>query len=317
MNIVFLDRDTFSPKIRFPAERLEGCGWREYPATSAKQIVDRIQNTEIVLTNKVKLPGEILRKMPQLKLIAATATGVDNIDVEYAGKNGIAVCNVRGYAQNSVAEHVFAMLLTLRRNIVWYRKAVRRGDWTRSEVFCLQSYPMVDLAGSTLGIIGGGTLGKSVARLGGAFNMRVLMAEYREAPAVRPDRTPFDRVLRESDVISLHVPLTAQTRGVIGERELAQMKSTAILINTARGGLVDELALVDALRAGRLGGAAFDVLTQEPPPADHPLLAADIPNLLVTPHIAWASLQAQQKLADEVVTNIDAFLRGKSRNRVV
>ena len=317
MNIVFLDRNTFSPKIRFPAERLDGCGWREYPTTSPTQIVERIENANIVLTNKVKLPGEVLQKAPQLKLIAATATGLDNIDVDYAGKNGVAVCNVRGYAQNSVAEHVFAMLLMLRRNLARYRKTVRRGTWTRSEVFCLQKYPIFDLAGSTLGIIGGGTLGKSVARLGSAFNMHVLMAEYREAPVVRPERTPFDRVLQESDVISLHVPLTEQTRGIIGERELAQMKPSAILINTARGGLVDELALADALRARRLGGAAFDVLTQEPPPADHPLLATDIPNLLVTPHIAWASLQAQQKLADEVVTNIDAFLRGKSRNRVV
>jgi len=207
-------------------------------------------------------------------------------------------------------------LLALRRNLIAYAAAARNGAWSRAENFCLLTWPIEDLAGSTLGIIGGGALGKSVAKLGAAFGMRVLLAEQRGAP-LRPGRVAFEQVLAEADVLSLHVPLTSATRHLIGATELARLKRSAILINSARGGVVDEVALVEVLRAGQLAGAAVDVLTIEPPPADHPLLSTNIPNLLVTPHIAWASRQAQQRMADEVVENIAAFLRGELRNRVV
>jgi glycerate dehydrogenase len=316
MNIVFLDRDSFTRGIEFRAARLKGGAWRDYPQTPPALVLERARDAEVVITNKVRLPGEILAALPGLRLVAAAATGVDNIDIETARARGIGVCNVRGYAQRSVPEHVFALLFALRRNLVAYHQAARDGTWSHSDFFCLHTYPIEDLAGSTLGVIGGGTLGRSVAQLGEALGLRVLIAEQRGA-ALRPGRVAFEDVLRSSDAVSLHLPLTHATRHLIGTAELAIMKPGAVLINTARGGVVDEDALLAALRGGRLAGAAMDVLAQEPPPVDHPLIVADLPNLIITPHVAWASRQAQQKLADEVIENIAAFLRGELRNRVV
>jgi glycerate dehydrogenase len=316
MRIVFLDRDTFAPGIEFAAARLGACSWQDYGQSAAGQVVERLRDAEVAITNKVRLPGEVLAQLPRLRLIAAAATGVDNIDTAAAQAREIGVCNVRGYAERSVPEHVFALLFALRRNLPGYQRAARDGRWARSPFFCVHDYPIEDLAGSTLGIIGGGTLGQAVARLAAAFGMRVLLGEQRGA-AARAGRVSFEQLLRESDAVTLHVPLTASTRHLIGAAELALMKPGAVLINTARGGVVDEAALLAALRAGQLAGAALDVLGVEPPPADHPLLAADLPNLIVTPHVAWASRQAQQRLADEVIENIAAFRRGESRNRVV
>ncbi len=315
MRIVFLDRSTFSASIAFPVARL-AADWQEHARTAPGEVLTHAAEAAVVVTNKVKLPAVLLENLPQLKLVAVAATGVDHVDLDAARRLGIGVCNVRDYATHSVPEHVFTVLLALRRNLIAYAAAATNGTWSRAENFCLHNWPIEDLAGSTLGVIGGGTLGQSVARLGAAFNMRVLLAEQRAAP-LRPGRVAFEQVLAEADVLSLHVPLTPATRNLIGAAELARMKPSAMLINSARGGVVDELALVGALRAGQLAGAAVDVLTVEPPPADHPLLSANIPNLLVTPHIAWASRQAQQQLADEVVENIAAFLLGESRNRVV
>ena len=315
MRIVFLDRSTFSASIAFPVARL-AAEWQEHARTAPGEVLTHAAEATAVVTNKVKLPAVLLEKLPRLKLVAVAATGVDHVDLDAARRLGIGVCNVRDYATHSVPEHVFTVLLALRRNLIAYAAAATNGTWSRAENFCLHNWPIEDLAGSTLGIVGGGTLGQSVARLGAAFNMRVLLAEQRAAP-LRPGRVAFEQVLAEADVLSLHVPLTPATRNLIGVSELARMKPSAILINSARGGVVDELALVGALRAGQLAGAAVDVLTSEPPPADHPLLCANLPNLLVTPHIAWASRQAQQQLADEVVENIAAFMRGESRNRVV
>lgn len=316
MQIVFLDRSTFASPVRFSHERLPDCHWRDYAMSGAHDVVEHARDAEIVLTNKVRIDAGAIGSLPRLKLIAATATGVDNIDVAAARAHGIAVCNVRGYAVNTVPEHVFAMAFALRRNLYRYHAAARDGVWSAAHTFCLHDFPIGDLAGSVLGIVGGGTLGASVARLGECLGMSVVVAERRGA-APRPGRVAFDAVLRDADVLSLHLPLTPETHHLIGPRELAQMKRDAILINTARGALVDPFALVDALASGRLGGAGIDVLEQEPPPHDHPLLAASLPNLLVTPHVAWASLQAQQRLADEVIENIAAFLRGETRNRVV
>jgi glycerate dehydrogenase len=317
MNIVFLDRRTFADGIRFDLSSLGDCQWREYPVTAPEQVTERLRDADVTLTNKVRLTGEMLASLPRLRLVCATATGVDNIDTTAARERGIAVANVRGYATDTVPEHVFAMTLALRRNLFRYHGAARDGRWTAAPTFCLHDYPIADLAGATLCIVGSGSLGGALARLAECLGMRVLLAERRGATGTRPGRTAFEQVLREADVLSLHLPLTPETRHLIGRAELAAMKPGAILINTARGALVDPAALVEALRSGRLGGAGIDVLETEPPPADHPLLTADLPNLLVTPHVSWASRQAQQKLADEVIANIAAFQRGESRNRVV
>ena len=315
MNITFLDRSTFSAAITFPVAHLNAY-WQEHARTTPDEVVVHAADATVVVTNKVKLPAALLEKLPHLKLVAVAATGVDHVDLDAARRLGIGVCNVRDYATHSVPEHVFAVLLALHRNLSAYAAAAKNGAWSRAENFCLHNWPIEDLAGSTLGIIGGGALGQSVAKLGKAFGMRVLLAEQRGAP-VRTGRVAFEQVLAEADVVSLHVPLTPATRNLIGASELARLQPSAILINSARGGVVDEVALVEALRAGQLAGAAVDVLSVEPPPLDHPLLCANLPNLLVTPHIAWASRQAQQKLADEVVANIAAFVRAEQRNRIV
>lgn len=314
MKIVFLDRNTFAEVIEFPVAQL-AADWREHAHTSPDLVLTHAADATVIITNKVKLPAAMLEKLPTLKLLAVAATGVDHIDLDAAKRLGIGVCNVRDYATHSVPEHVFTVLLALRRNLIAYAAAATNGAWTQAESFCLHNWPIEDLAGSKIGIIGGGALGQSVAKLGTAFGMHVQLAERRGVPP-RPGRIAFEQVLAEADVLSLHTPLTPATHNLIGATELARMKPTAILINSARGGIVDEVALLAALRAGQLAGAAIDVLTVEPPPATHPLLHANLPNLLVTPHIAWASHQAQQKLADEVVENIAAFQRGERRNRV-
>ncbi len=315
--IVFLDRGTFSADIRFAHDSIVGGDWHEYPATRPEDTVSRLRNAEVAVVNKVRLPAEVLTELPELKFIALAATGVDNVDIEAARRQGIAVSNVRNYATHTVPEHVFALLLALKRNLRGLHAAACDGRWSASDSFTLQTYAIDDLAGGTLGIVGVGTLGQAVARLGTAFGMRVLLAERRGATVVRPGRAAFAQVLSESDVLSVHVPLTSETRHLIGAAEFSQMKSGAVLINAARGGVVDEAALLNALRDGRLAGAGIDVLAHEPPPADHPLLTANLLNLIITPHVAWASRQAQQKLADEIIANIAAFMRGESRNRVV
>ena len=303
--------------MRFPTDAFGDCRWQDYPSTRPEEVAARIRAADIVLTNKVRLTGDHIAAAPRLRLVAATATGVDNIDTDAARECGIGVCNVRGYAVRTVPEHVFALMLALRRSLPAYREDVRAGRWSQAGIFCLLTQPIRDLAGSTLGIVGGGSLGEVVARLGRAFEMRVLVSERRGAATVRPGRTAFEQVLTESDALTLHLPLTPETRHLIGAPELARMKPGAILINTARGALVDVVALVESLQRGHLGGAGIDVLEVEPPPPDHPLLWADLPNLIVTPHVAWASLEAQQRLADEVMANIVAFVRGESRNRIV
>ena len=316
MNIVMLDRATFAPATRFDTVPLDPCMWREHAVTAAGETVERARDAEVVITNKVPLDAAVIARLTRLRLIAVAATGVDHVDLDAARGRGVAVCNVAGYAGVSVPEHVFALMLALRRNLQGYAQAATDGRWSASPVFCLHDFPICDLHGSVLGIVGGGGLGQAVAQLARAFGMRVLLAERRAAKTSRAGRTDFDAVLREADVLSLHVPLTCETRHLIGARELGLMKHSALLINTARGGVVDEGALLAALTAGRLGGAALDVLDGEPPRADHPLLTARLPNLLITPHVAWASRGAQQRLADEIVANIAAYARGERRNRV-
>lgn len=313
LRIVFLDRSTIEASIRAPGFAHE---WVDYPATAAEEVVERLRGAQVAVVNKVRLDRAALLQLPGLRMIAICATGTDNVDLAAARERGIVVSNIRGYARHAVPEHVFALALALRRNLIAYRGDLRRGLWQQSDQFCLFTHPIRDLAGSTLGIVGRGVLGEAVAALGRAFQMDILFAEHKGAQEIRPGYAPFDRVLAASDVLTLHCPLTPKTQGMIGMPELARMKPSAILVNTARGGLVDEAALARALREGVVAGAGFDVLAVEPPREGNPLLELDLPNFLLTPHVAWASDRAMQAMADQLVENIEAFIAGAPRNRV-
>jgi glycerate dehydrogenase len=313
-HIVFLDRDSIQAQIRRPSFPHE---WQDYPATHTAQVTERLQNASIAISNKVPIVAENLAQLKTLKMIAVCATGTNNVDLDYCRTHGITVTNIRNYAVHAVPEHVFMLILALRRNLPGYHEDVRNGLWQQSEQFCLFTHPILDLHGSTLGVIGHGALGKAVAKLGEAFSMRVLMAEHKETEQVRPGYTAFETVLAESDVITLHCPLTPATHHLIGATELKKMRRNALLINTARGGLVDETALTIALKQGDIGGAGFDVLTVEPPRAGNPLLEINLANFILTPHIAWSSRNAMQIMANQLIDNIEAFVRGVPQNRVV
>lgn len=290
--------------------------WKYHDATPAAQVAQRIAQAEVVVSNKAYVGAEALAAAEKLKLICVIATGTNNVDLVAAKAQGVAVCNVTGYAPPSVSQHVFALILALVTQLERYRVSVKDGAWQRASGFCMLDYPIWELAGKTIGIVGYGSLGQAVARVAEAFGMRVLIAA-RPGQLPGATRVPLHDLLPQADVVSLHCPLTQQTQGLIGAPELALMQPHALLINTARGGIVDETALAQALREHRLGGAGVDVLSVEPPVNGNVLLAADIPNLIVTPHIAWASREARQRLVDETVKNISAFLRGEARNRVV
>jgi len=314
--IVYLERESVIAEVRRPSFAHE---WIEYPMTAPAQVVERLHGATIAIVNKVPLPAAAVDALAALKMVAVAATGTNIVDLEACRRRGIVVSNVRGYAEHTVPEHVFALLLALSRNLVAWRESVLAGRWQQSDQFCLFDHPIRDLHGATLGIVGSGSLGNGVARLAEAFGMRVLRAEHKGVPALRPGYTDFEDVLREADAVTLHCPLTPQTQGLIGEAELRAMKPTALLINTARGGIVDEAALVRALKAGWIAGAGFDVITAEPPPAGHPMVDSALlalPNFLLTPHVAWASRPAMQALADQLIGNIEAFVAGNPRNRV-
>ena len=311
--IVFLDSASIIADIRRPAFPHQ---WEQYPATSAGQTVERLKDATIVITNKVLLRRETLVQLSKLKMVAVAATGVNNVDVDCCRERGIVVANIRNYSVHTVPEHVFMLMLALRRNLLAFRADVCNGAWQKSEQFCLFTHPVRDLHGSTLGIVGNGAIGTAVAQIALAFGMQVLLAEHKGVAQVRTGYTAFDTVLQESDVISLHLPLNEQTRHLIGTAEFARMKPGALLINTARGGLVDEAALLEALRSKRIGGAGFDVLEKEPPAQGHPLLDLDMPNFIMTPHIAWSGREAMQTLADQLIANIEAYVAGAPQNRV-
>ncbi len=312
--IVFLDRASIQADIRRPGFPHE---WQDHPVTSAAEVTERLKEATIAISNKVPLMAKSLATLENLKMIAVCATGTNNVDLEYCRSHKITVSNIRNYAVHAVPEHVFALILALQRNLPGYREDVHNGLWQQAEQFCLFTRPILDLHGSTLGVVGQGALGKAVAKLGEAFGMHVLMAEHKGVTPVRPGRASFEAMLAESDVITLHCPLTAETQHLIGAPELAKMRRHALLINTARGGLVDEAALAAALKAGSIGGAGFDVLTTEPPREGNPLLDLRLPNFILTPHVAWASRNAMQIMADQLIDNIEAFVRGTPRNRVV
>jgi len=311
--IVFLDRASIEARLRAPAFAHR---WTNHAATAPAEVVPRLQGASVAVVNKVVLDAAVLAQLPRLRLIALCATGSDNIDLDYCRDRGIAVANIRGYAVHTVPEHVFMLMLALRRRLPAYHADVRAGRWQTAAQFCFFDHPIRDLHGATLGIVGFGALGQAVATLATAFGMSVLIAEHK-GRAPRAGFVAFESVLAQADVLSLHAPLTQETQHLIGAPELARMRADAILINCGRGGLVDETALAAALRAGRLGGAGIDVLSAEPPGDGNPLLAHDLPNLIVTPHIAWASREAMQTMADQLIDNIEAFFAGQARNRLV
>jgi glycerate dehydrogenase len=287
-----------------------------FTTTGDAEIAARIKGVECVLTNKVRLPGDLLRAARELRYIGLTATGTDNIDLDTARERGIAVANIRAYCTASVVEHVIGTVLMLCHSLDRYSSMVRAGSWQDAQNFCMLNYPIRQLAGMTLGIVGYGVLGQSVAQAAAALGMQVLVAARPGADQCPAGRVAFAELLRRSDVISLHCPLTAGTRGLFNAASIAQMKSGAILVNTARGALVDSAALVAALKSGQLHGAVIDVLPQEPPLAGDPLLEYVGDNLVITPHIAWGTERARQNAIDELAANVAAFIAGEARNRV-
>ena len=311
--IAVLDRDTLADRpfdFNFPHTL------NSYGSTEAHQTAERIQGADIIITNKVVISAEHIAANPQLKLIALAATGVNNVDTAAAKAAGVTVCNIRAYGNESVAEHAFMLMITLMRNLPAYQRDVAAGVWEKSPFFCHFGAPMRDLNGKTLAIFGRGNIGQTLATYAQAFKMKVVFAEHKHAETVRDGYVSFDEAVRTADALSLHCPLTPETANMIGEAELQQMKPGAVIINCGRGGLVDEHALIAALKYGQIGGAGFDVLTQEPPRDGNPLLKARLPNLIVTPHIAWASQEAANRLFDILVDNINRFVAGNPQNLV-
>lgn len=313
---VFLDRSTLGPTVSITKPSF-GHDWVEYDRTAQAEVVDRLRGAQIAISNKVPIRAEAFEQLPDLKLIAVAATGYDVIDVEAARAHGVSVVNVRGYAMNTVPEHVLALMFSLRRSIVGYRQDVIDGEWQRAQQFCFFNHPIKDLAGTTMGIVGRGALGSALGRLCSALGMQVLYAGRKGEQNPPEGYTPFDQFLAQSDVISLHCPLTPETRGLIGADEFAQMSRQPILINAGRGGLVDERALVEAINTHQIAAAGFDCLTSEPINNDHPFhTILTRPNVIVTPHVAWASEEAMQTLWDQLIGHIDNFHKGEPSNLV-
>ena len=316
MKAIFLDYDTVSngdldaSSLSAAVDDLVLC------ASDPAKTAERIRDAEIVLLNGLELSRESLRGAPRLKLVALAATGTDNVDLAAARELGIAVCNVRGYCTSSVVQHVWGLILSLTQHVADYARLATDGSWSQHAPLIEMRHPIRELDGRLFGVVGWGELGRGAARIAEAFGMRVAVANRRGGSPM-PDRVELERLLAISDIVSLHCPLNDSTRGLIGARELALMKPDALLINTARGALVDGRALAAALRAGRLGGAGIDVLPQEPPRDDDPLLDPDIPNLVLTPHVAWAAREARQRCLDEMAANIADFAGGGRRSRVV
>ena len=316
--IVFLDKGTIGPGVTL---RRPGFAhdWQEFERTAGAEVVGRLAGARIAITNKVPIRGSDLEQLPDLDLIAVAATGYDVIDTAACAARGVVVSNIRGYAGHTVPEHTFALILALRRNLAQYRAEVLEGRWVKEDQFCFFNRPIGDLAGTTLGVVGAGVIGRAVGAIGAAFGMRVLYHDD-YAPQAPENGALVSRaeLVAEADVITVHCPLTDETRGMIGTAEFDAMKPHALVINTARGGIIDEEALVAAIESDRIGGAGIDVASVEPTPLDHPLMRiARRWNVLFTPHVAWAGVQAMQSLCDQLIDNIEAFHRGEPRNTVV
>ena len=317
MKIVFLDTDTIGPGITVRRPDFDH-DWVEYESTAPGDVLARLSGAAVAVTNKVPITGGDLAGLPDLKVIAVAATGVDIIDLAAAQAHGVVVTNIRGYATHTVPEHTFALMLSLMRNLPQYREEVIAGRWQESEQFCFFNRPIRDLHGAVLGIIGCGSIGQSVGRIGAAFGMTLLYHDnYVAVAPAGAELVDLAALLARADVVTCHCPLTDETRGLIGGAELAQMKPTAIIINTARGGIIDEAALCDAIEGEVIGGAGIDVVATEPPPADSRILAlARRPNVILTPHVAWAGVGAMQTLFDQLIDNVEAAVAGTPRNVV-
>lgn len=280
-----------------------------YPHTTSTEIVARLQDAEIAIISDLQLPAEIFSQLPRLKLVLLSATGTNSVDLEAARRHGVTVCNCQGYGTHSVAQHTLALILSLTNHVARYDALVRQGAWAASDRFCLTDFPLTELNGKLLGIVGQGELGSKVAQMAAAFGMQVRFAQLPGRDS-SPDKQPLDSLLAVADVVALHCPLTPETTRLINSHRLNLMKRSALLINSARGALIDEQALAEALRRGIIRGAAVDVLSQEPPSPDNPLLASDIPNLLITPHIAWGSTEARQGALFQLAENVSGWLSG-------
>lgn len=286
-----------------------------YPTTSPAELLPRVQSAEVIISNKVLLDAATLQQCPQLKLILISAIGTNNVDLEQARRQGVVVCNCQGYGTAAVAQHTLMLMLNLATSFVRYHQAVQQGQWQRSSQFCLLDYPIVELAGKTLGIVGYGELGQAVAKLAEAFGMQVKIAALANR-LQSASRVPFAELLPQVDFLSLHCPLTEDTRDLIGPAEFAAMKHSAFLVNCARGGIVNEAALAEALQSGQIAGAAMDVLSVEPPKQGNILLDPAIPNLILTPHSAWGSVDARQRIVQQMVENVIAFQQGQPIRQV-
>lgn len=315
-NIVHLDRATIGPNIILNKPQISH-HWTSYERTSADEVVPRLKDADIAVLNKVQITAEILHQLPELKMIVLSATGYDKIDIAACQQKSIVVSNIRGYARQTVPEHTLALILNLRRSLKGFVEDVSQGEWQKSGQFCFFNHPIADLHNSTLGLVGTGTIGMEVARLAKSFGMKVVKAARKGEAEPKEGYLPFDEVLAISDILSLHCPLTPQTRNMIAEAEFKKMKKRPLIINTARGGLVHEQDLITALGQGWIAGAGFDVLTQEPPEESHILLQhLHLPNLIITPHVAWASDEAMQSLWTQLIGHIDAFASGNPRHNL-
>lgn len=286
-----------------------------YPSTSPAQLLERVQHADVIISNKVIVDAATIQQCLNLKLILISATGTNNIDLIQARAQGIVVCNCQGYGTSAVAQHTLTLMLALATSLLQYDRAVQQGQWNKSPIFCLLDFPIVELEGKTLGILGYGELGQAVAKLAEAFGMKVLVGSLPNRPS-DSSRIPFAALLPQVDFLSLHCPLTEDTRDLIDAKAFDAMKPSAFLINCARGGIVNEQALADALTQGKIAGAATDVLTVEPPKEGNVLLDPHLPNLIVTPHSAWGSVDARQRIVQQMVDNVEAFKAGQPIRQV-
>ncbi len=314
--IVFLDRDTIAPHINLKSPSFEH-DWVVYERTRPDQVAERLIGATVAITNKAPIREDALQQLPDLRMISIAATGSDVIDLEACNKRGVIVSNVQGYAVNTVPEHTFALILALRRSLIGYVEDVRRGEWQKAAQFCFFNHPISDLNGARLGIFGGGAIGSAVARIAAAFGMEPVYTARKGTTPKNADYRSFEEVIETADVLTLHCPLTPDTRSMIGLDEFRRMKDSAIIVNTARGGLIDETALCTAIEDNMIAGAGVDVVSAEPPAGDHPYYAlAGRPNFILTPHVGWASTEAMQAVADQVIDNIENFVKGSPSNRI-
>lgn len=316
MKAVFLDYQSLDKQdLDFSGLEAQFDDLTLYPVTTAAEVAQRIQEADVIISNKVHINAEHMQLNPQLKLILISATGTNNVDLVHAQQQGIVVCNCQAYGTAAVAQHTLMLMLNLATSFRQYDRAVQQGDWQKADQFCLLDFPIIELAGKTLGIVGYGELGQAVAHLAKAFGMKIMIGALPNRPMVA-ERVVFSEMLAQVDFLSLHCPLTDETRDLLNHESLAQMKASAFVINCARGGVVNESALAEALKSGKIAGAATDVLTVEPPKQGNVLLDPSIPNLIITPHSAWGSVDARQRIVQQLVENVEAFKAGHPRRQV-